>query len=79
MPIHYLLWTVNVLELRRMICVIMSGIFILPRWLQNTGAILILTGKAMALQCTATFIKMEAKLQILTTRSGVVMNAVIPS
>ncbi|KAG2728384.1 hypothetical protein I3843_01G198700 [Carya illinoinensis] len=44
--------------------------------LQNIGEILILTGRVQAHPCAATFIQMGAKVQILMTKYGAVMNAV---
>ncbi|KAK4585832.1 hypothetical protein RGQ29_023158 [Quercus rubra] len=43
---------------------------------QTIGEILILTGRALAVPCGATSIQMGAKVPILVTRYGVVMNAV---
>ncbi|KAL6205998.1 hypothetical protein ACLB2K_023249 [Fragaria x ananassa] len=44
---------------------------------QNTGEILILIGRALAPSCTATFILMAVKLQIMVMKSGAAMNPVI--
>lgn len=43
---------------------------------QNIGEILILIGRALALPCAATSIRMGAKVQTLVTRYGAAMNAV---
>lgn len=43
---------------------------------QTIGEILILTGRALAVPCGATSIQMGAKVLILVTRYGAVMNAV---